>query len=400
MVRERAGAPDSSAYGPALARVLDAVKQQAVNLARERAEAPALCEELIRHPQTRRLTLVRNSRQYQTWGLCELLVDKSFESRSKKALWRVQLAEVAVAVAEQLDPEFYGPRQVQDLRGRAWAQLGNVRRMVSDLREADKAFSEAQRCFDEGAGDPLDHALLSRFRAHLMRARRRFDEAHRLHNRALSIYGACGQTDLVAQVLSDQGVGVLYSGHPERAIHFFEGALEALEEISQPRLVAAAKHNLAYCLNDLGRRRKALQVLTEVRPIYRELGDRMNLLRVRWVEGKILLGLGRIEEAEKAFVEVRQAFVEEEIAYDAALVSLDLAAVYAEQGRTAEMRRLAAEMLPIFESRDVHREALAALIIFRQAAEAERASLALVQEIAAYLQKARHDPTLRFRSSS
>ena len=41
------------------------------------------------------------------------------------------------------------------------------------------------------------------------------------------------------------------------------------------------------------------------------------------------------------------------VGYVFALVSLDLAAVYAEQGRSADMKRLAEEMLPIFSSRDV-----------------------------------------------
>ena len=82
-----------------------------------------------------------------------------------------------------------------------------------------------------------------------------------------------------------------------------------------------------------------------------------------------------------------------------ALVSLDLAAVYAAQGRTSEMRRLAEQMFPIFESRDVHREALAALVVFREAAQAEQATLALVQEIGAYLRQARFKPDLRFRPS-
>ena len=46
------------------------------------------------------------------------------------------------------------------------------------------------------------------------------------------------------------------------------------------------------------------------------------------------------------------------------VASLDLAALYAAQGRTAEVRRLAEEMLPVFTSRRIHREALAALIVF------------------------------------
>ena len=41
------------------------------------------------------------------------------------------------------------------------------------------------------------------------------------------------------------------------------------------------------------------------------------------------------------------------------------------------MKRLAAQMLPVFRSRDVHREALAALAVFQQAAAAENAGLEL-----------------------
>ena len=64
-----------------------------------------------------------------------------------------------------------------------------------------------------------------------------------------------------------------------------------------------------------------------------------------------------------------------------ALVSLELSAVYARQGRTADVKRLAAEMLPIFQSCEVHREALAALIVFQKAAEMEQLSVGLVEEV-------------------
>jgi hypothetical protein len=49
-----------------------------------------------------------------------------------------------------------------------------------------------------------------------------------------------------------------------------------------------------------------------------------------------------------------------QMGYDAALVSLDLAILSIQsiqEGRTAELQRLAAEIMPAFESREVHREA-------------------------------------------
>lgn len=61
------------------------------------------------------------------------------------------------------------------------------------------------------------------------------------------------------------------------------------------------------------------------------------------------------------------------------------------------MKRLAEEMVPIFSSLHIHREALAALAFLKQAVEAEYATVDLVSRVACYLRKAQHDPELRFQ---
>ncbi|MEA2562329.1 MAG: hypothetical protein QOH06_3833 [Acidobacteriota bacterium] len=96
---------------------------------------------------------------------------------------------------------------------------------------------------------------------------------------------------------------------------------------------------------------------------------------------------------------MRDGFLQEGHGYDVAIVSMDLALLYLRQGRTAEMKALAREMLPIFHSQDVHREAVAALVLFQEAIREEQITAAFVREIAAYLDAARTDPILRFRQS-
>ncbi len=66
---------------------------------------------------------------------------------------------------------------------------------------------------------------------------------------------------------------------------------------------------------------------------------------------------------------------------------LDLATVHAQRGDTAELKRLSAEMVPIFASRDLHPEALAAVTLFQQAAEAEQVDRALLDRIVADLRR-------------
>ena len=89
-------------------------------------------------------------------------------------------------------------------------------------------------------------------------------------------------------------------------------------------------------------------------------------------------------------------FTAREIAYDAALASLELAILYLEDGRTAEVRTLARQMLWIFRAQGVHREALVALKLFCEAAEREQATADLARRVADYLERARNNPHLRF----
>jgi hypothetical protein len=78
-----------------------------------------------------------------------------------------------------------------------------------------------------------------------------------------------------------------------------------------------------------------------------------------------------------------------EMAWEAALVALDLAALFVRTLRPREVRRIAAEILPVFESRRVGRETVAALIAFHQAAQIEAVSVGMVRELASALRRAR-----------
>ena len=54
-----------------------------------------------------------------------------------------------------------------------------------------------------------------------------------------------------------------------------------------------------------------------------------------------------------------------------------------------EFKRLAAEILPAFESREIHREAMAVLLMFQGACEEERLTVQLARQLADFLQRER-----------
>jgi len=129
------------------------------------------------------------------------------------------------------------------------------------------------------------------------------------------------------------------------------------------------------------------------------LGNELDFVRLHWLEARVFAGMGQFEEAVAAFRQVRGEFAARGIAYDTALVSLELAGLLAEQGRAGEVKSLARQMAFIFKAQGVHREALTALSMFRKAAEEEAVTAELARSVLDFLQRARRDPALRFTAA-
>ena len=57
----------------------------------------------------------------------------------------------------------------------------------------------------------------------------------------------------------------------------------------------------AGCLSQVGRFQEAEALLPEVRDLFRAGSKPLDRVRLRWQEGRIAFGLGRVEEAETVF---------------------------------------------------------------------------------------------------
>ena len=130
-----------------LAGVVDRAIRRAVgrgaSVSRERREGARLLDELSRQPPSRRLLLVLNSRRYCNWFLCEALIEEAFEGGLSDPVAAVARAEEAAALAERL-LRVRGEEPVnRDLLARAWAVVGNCRRIASDMSGAEEALARA-----------------------------------------------------------------------------------------------------------------------------------------------------------------------------------------------------------------------------------------------------------------
>ncbi|HEX4964256.1 MAG TPA: hypothetical protein VF173_25770 [Thermoanaerobaculia bacterium] len=335
------------------------------------------------------LALVGEDESFQTWGLCQLLLKESLKLGFDDAVKAINYTELAVKISQNLE-DTYDPHWVLDLQTRAQAHLGNAKRVLGELRSAEMSFREAERLLALSmTGNELIRAEVLRLKASLRRAQRRFPEALALIDQALAIYGENEDRYGIGFSLLKKAKILEDSEDLEGAIRILKDLREELDAEREPQLSAYARHNLVLCLTEAGRYEEAELLLPEVRDQLAAQGKPLNQIRLRWTEGKIDLGLGRTGEAEAAFRDVQQDFLARSMGYDAALVSLDLAILYAREGRIAELKRLAAEMTPIFESRDVHREAMAALLMFRSACDEERMTVDLATQLALQLRRQR-----------
>jgi tetratricopeptide (TPR) repeat protein len=358
---------------------------------KERSEAKTLVAEVMRHPAERQRILIRNHSRFHTWGVFEQLIEASRAEASGDPKLSEELAKLALDLSEHLDISKYGAEAIEDLRARAWAFIGNAHRVRFELREAQHALDRALLHLRKGTRESWELAVWLDLKASLLRAQRRFDEAMRLLKRALVLFLAVGDRQRAGRTLISMDNVLHRAGQPEKGIPLLYQALELIDPEQDPRLLFSAKHNLIDNLADAGRHMEAQRLLIQARSLYHRFDEPAFRNRRRWVEGKIARGLGQPEKAEELLLRARSGFQEQDAAYELALVSLELAGLYAEQGRTAKMKQLAEEMVPIFSSRQIHREALAALALWCQSVNTETAGAELAAQVATAIKRGREE---------
>lgn len=325
--------------------------------------------------------------EFFTAETCEAFLDRSYTVHLSDPEAALRLAELAAQAAEGLDFEVYGTAEVADMQARTWSEVANAHRITGDLAKADRVMARALDYRARGTGDPRLLARLSALSGSLACAQRRFDEAFRLLDMAYSLYMNLDDRPAAGRALIARGLYTGYVGDPLEGIHYLLQGLDTIDRAREPKLAFQALHNIVLLRVELGEYEEANRYLLKMQPLYDRYLSDLERLKLRWVEGKIAAGLGRLDDAEAAFVEATQDFDRAGLGYRSALVSLDLVAVWLRQGRTAEIRQLVATLLATFRAVGVEREALAGILLLRDAVECEQATLELLQLIAISLGK-------------
>jgi transcriptional regulator with XRE-family HTH domain len=288
------------------------------------------------------------------WVFVKLLGEESERATSDDAQRALELATFALQVAERISGEEQWPSLVF-----GWAIVGNARRVGSDLSGAEEAF--AQSAFlqaEQPAGVLPEPWRLLDLEASLRIDLRQIPEALGLLDQA--VQGAPQTGPVQARLLCKKANALYRMDDLDGSIAALMDGLSQIAAETESRLFCMLLFNLMDRLTVIGKAAEAEDMLPELRRLQPHVGNGLNQIRLRWLEGKIDAGL------------------------------------YLEKGRTADVKRLVLEMEPVFRAKGIHQEAQKALFLFRRAVEMETVTIELVRRIAAYLRCAQNDPRLRF----
>ncbi len=383
----------SEDYDAAIDRAFEAALKE---LPRIEAEKKRFAQALAREEPSRDSR--RGSRRVKGWAGILLRLHRSFELRYVDPEAMLREAFLARTTALNLDERVYGAPLVADLRARAAAELANAYRVTEDFRSAAGHFIEAERFREQGTGDLLLVARIGDLKASLAVDERRFGDALHLIDGVRALYEEIGERHLTGRVLIKRGIFQGYHGDADRAVTDLRAALELLDRDRDPRLYSAAQLDFLDWSTVCGEYQEAARLLFSSGLRQAFASEPSNLLKLRWVEAKVLAGLGRLDRAEQALADVRSGFAEHGRHYDAALAGLTLAEVWMRQGtKVREVAALAVEMHEVFARLGIGREALRAARYLADACYTGIATVALIQHVAGFLTRYERDPGLVFQ---
>jgi len=201
---------------------------------------------------------------------------------------------------------------------------------------------------------------------------------------------------MAGRALIKKGLFKVYHGETNEALELTRSGRAMLDERRDPVLYLQSIHNEVLCLVDLELYREARSLLWSNLGRYGEHGGKIDRLKMKGLWALINAGLGKLEAAARDFEEEREGLQAAGLSYTAAVTSLDLAAVYLQQGRVSESDAVALEAAEVFREMEIPEQGRLALLLVERALELRLVTAELLRRAAKFLRRVEHDTTAVF----
>lgn len=269
------------------------------------------------------------------------------------------MAATALAMCDGLGDS----KTAQNARAKARAILGNAFRVLGDHAEAERHLDRALSAWALGTRCGKLGAEIAEFRASLFEAARQFPLAHAELDAAETFRRDRG-LDL-AKVWAQRANVFTYQGRVREALVEYRKVVRSGRDRT---IVRGAVISAAFALTEAGHWSEAQDSLLLARE-FLSGGPKGLVPKIRWVEARVAEESGATKGAERLYRQARRAFLRSRSLQEAALSTVDLAALLARQGRSLEAWSLAREAGTLLATLGGEEEALAAGLLARLTAE-------------------------------
>lgn len=346
-------------------------------------------------PAERRKRMEDATKRFTGSLFCALLLAKGREAIPGDPAESWSLADAVLAANERRAR--YQPRPDPEVHAPALAVRGNAARAMGRLLEAEKDLEAALKLLDHpDVTDPGTPAEVHAYLGSLREDQGRLQEARFHLERAALLYRLMRNRERAARQLLNLGAVHYFHHDAAAAVAVTEEALELLGPVADGWILAYARYNLAFHLHASEEIDRAEAELDEHQELILDAGDQLTNLLV-WLRARIAWRRSEPRKAQRLFQEARERALARGIAWDAALVNLELALVHLAQGHTRRARTLAEEALPVFAEQRVHRETRATVELLQAAVRQEALTRELLEHAVVTLERA---PRPRPRAAS
>jgi tetratricopeptide (TPR) repeat protein len=316
----------------------------------------------------------------------EKILDEAKKSVRPDPLRAVDLAHLALAVAERLDAGDYGAERIKDFEAAAYICLSNAKRLVSDFPGAETALRAAEKLLAEGTGDPGEKinfvSIFSSFKTDLGD----LEDAAESLNEAIRLARRVKDKHLEGRLFIQQS-GVVGWIDPVHAIELVERGLSLIDTEREPALELNGRHILAFLTNELGEPEEAAAILSTYAYLYKKLDDVFWRGRLLHLRANIARRENDLLRAELCFRDLVELYQEHSFEFDLALAALDLAEVLTARGSFRESEEILVAVYPILQTWNIHVDILRAWLLLRENVQSHQVAREAFRELAMILRR-------------
>jgi len=318
----------------------------------EELESRSAWLDLVNLPSKARREKLRLSKLLHTKAMVETLLREARAGVAPKEA--EDRAGLALIVSRLLPQPPFSAETKADYEIECYAELANAQRRVASWKGAREYLQRGRGLLASSSGSPSVEGHLLSVSAALEADLGRTSEASSLLSSAEELFERAANWNLVGRTLVQHAYILADADHSEHALRVANRALALLPE-SSVRLRLFAENIRVNCLLGLGAVGEALVRFQSLTDLHEQHPDTFLDIRRQFMAGRILEGLGQSRKAEKIFLDVINADLEQGLIKDFLLDLVFLFGVYIRRGQlegALSLCKRASREIQLFEERE------------------------------------------------